>query len=428
MPLDHLEFIRRQQDRNRIISDKPLPPWRVLLMSSLVTAIYVMICVGIAIHFQLDKVVVTLAGAAFVITSILVFWAQRYFHTLKEQEKERRLIREVLEGSRGARLITNSVDNAVYYNQRFEKICSDFGKPNLESLAQLFIQNNDAYRLFEKLSEQARRGLRDSMELRSGEGAQERWYHVAAQPVAGWAGYVHWRIDDITRQRDLDRSIREEREKLIDFTDNAPVGFFSVDENGRFIFVNATLARWLGNDIDSLLKKGTLHTYLEHPPSYGGPYDIVDNGGPRQVVELKMKGPAGTTFLASVNQTVVKEESGRVRTRGVVHDLTSEREMRQALKASEDRFQRFFDEAPVGVVLVGPDGIIRDCNNAFANLLGRKIEDIETNSLGGFLIEDDAPQVLDTISNIEQGEKLSAPLEVALFGDNNKVPLMLPMF
>ena len=38
----------------------------------------------------------------------------------------------------------------------------------------------------------------------------------------------------------------EEREKLIDFTDNAPVGFFSVDEDGRFVFANATLARWLG--------------------------------------------------------------------------------------------------------------------------------------------------------------------------------------
>lgn len=70
-----------------------------------------------------------------------------------------------------------------------------------------------------------------------------------------------------------------------------------------------------------------------------------------------MKGTAGKTFLASINQVIVREGAGpdgkqRVRTRAVVHDLTTESEMRQALKASEDRFQRFFDEAPVGIILI----------------------------------------------------------------------------
>jgi PAS domain-containing protein len=116
--------------------------------------------------------------------------------------------------------------------------------------------------------------------------------------------------------------VREEREKLIDFTDNAPVGFFSVDETGRFVFVNATLARWLGVDIQTLLTHGKLHTHLETPPKGAMPYDITEKGGARQVTELVMKGPGGKTFLASVNQAVVKDMDGRVRTRGVVDDLT----------------------------------------------------------------------------------------------------------
>ena len=68
-----------------------------------------------------------------------------------------------------------------------------------------------------------------------------------------------------------------------------------------------------------------------------------------------MKGAGGRIFTASVNQVVMKEDDGRVRTRAVVHDLTSEREMHKALKASEDRFQRFFEEAPLGIVQVGPE-------------------------------------------------------------------------
>jgi two-component system cell cycle sensor histidine kinase/response regulator CckA len=204
-------------------------------------------------------------------------------------------------------MITDSADNTIYFNQRFEQLCKDHHAITIEALANLFIDNTDAYQLFKRLSDQARLGISDSMELRAGTGIKERWFMVTAQPVAGWAGYVHWRVDEVTNQREMDRSVREEREKLIDFTDNAPVGFFSVDEQGRFIFVNATLARWLGNDIDSLLTTGSLHTYMGDPPKGAAPYDVSDKGGARQVTEVMMKGPAGAMFLASVNQAVVTE-------------------------------------------------------------------------------------------------------------------------
>lgn len=424
MPLDHAEFIKRQQKQEQ--SDQQMNP-RVknLVVASIFTFLYIGGCVALAITFDISKVTAVLSGLLLIIFSILTFWSHHFFNSLRVQEKERRLIREVLEGSRGARMITDSADNAIYYNQRFEALCEEFGPPTLDNLAQLFIENTDAYNLFEKLSEQARRGLTDSMELRSGDGPQERWFLLTAQPVAGWSGYVHWRVDDITRQRDLDRSVREEREKLIDFTDNAPVGFFSVDENGRFIFVNATLARWLGQDIQSLLSNAKLHTYLEKPPVDAAAYDIIEGGGARQVTEIKMKGPGGKTFLASVNQAVVREGEGRVRTRGVVHDLTSEREMRKALQASEDRFQRFFDEAPLGVVLVQPDGEIKDCNTAFAGLMRREIDQLEGSNFKALVSDENSENILRAVSKLEEGRR-TAPMEVTLMRqDGKEVPVQL---
>jgi two-component system cell cycle sensor histidine kinase/response regulator CckA len=417
MPLDHSEFIERQNAGKPQASLKKNDQ-KTFLLSISFTALYITVCLIIAIFLDIDKTTAVLSGLLFVITAILAFWVQRFFYRQKQQERERRLIREVLEGSRGARMITDSVDNPIYYNQRFENICKetgeDYGEVSLDVLAQLFIKNADAYKLFQTLSEQARRGLTDSMELRTGEGIQEKWYLVTAQPVAGWSGFVHWRVDDISRQRDLDRSVREEREKLIDFTDNAPVGFFSVDEMGRFIFVNATLARWLGQDIGSLLSHGCIHTYLETPPIDAAPYDLVEKGGARQVAEIMMKGPAGRTFLASVNQAVVREDEGRVRTRGVVHDLTSEKEMRQALKASEDRFQRFYEEAPLGIVILDTEGTIRDGNAAFSGLIGHDNKNIEGMLLRDIIVADDQDEVLKAMANIEEGRRMNAPLEIAM--------------
>lgn len=413
MSIDHSEFIAQQKNLHLDKKDPQKKVFTNLAISIGFTILYVVGCVVLAVMLEVDKVTAVLAGLFFVITAIIGYWVQRYLGGIKGRDKERKLIREVLEGSRGARLITDSADNTIYYNQKFELLCQEQGSPEVNSLAQLFVSNEDAYALFQNLAEQARRGLTDSLELRSGELGKERWFVVSAQPVAGWTGFVHWRVDEITKQRDLDRSVREEREKLIDFTDNAPVGFFSVDESGRFIFVNATLARWLGNDIKSLLEKGYLHTYLNEPPEDAEPYDVTEKGGARQVAEITMKGPAGTTFLASVNQAVVTEEGGRVRTRGVVHDLTSERQMRQALKASEDKFQRFFDEAPVSVAIVNAEGVMQDCNNAFINMIGKPIEAIEKYNLKDFIVEDDQLTTTKAVSQIEQGRRM-APMEVAL--------------
>jgi two-component system cell cycle sensor histidine kinase/response regulator CckA len=419
MTVDHTEFILAQQAAAQKGTRPSGPTLRQILISCVFIVIYIVGCVALALMLNIDKTVMVVSGLVFIIAAGGAFLIQRTLFSINAKEKERLLIREVLEGSRGARLITDGADNTVYSNQRFDHLCEKVGKPSLNALARLFSDDEVAFSHFRTLAEQAQRGLTDSIELHTGEGDGERWFIVAAQPVAGWAGYVHWRIDDISRQRDIDWSIREEREKLIDFTDNAPVGFFSTDEHGRFVFVNATLARWLGNDIEDLLRHEHLHTYLDAPPKDGAPYDIIERGGARQVAEVMMKGPGGKTFLTSVNQTVVKDEDGRVRTRGVVHDLTSEREMRQALQASEDRFQRFFEEAPLGIVLVDSDGMVQDCNVALAAMMDMPVESVEGKSFRDLIAMDYRDTAIDAIGKIGQGQQMAAPVELVLNGRKN---------
>lgn len=416
MTVDHTEFILAQQAAAGRGTRSSGPTVRQIMISFAFIVLYVTLCVALALMLDVDKSLMVAAGLLFVIAAGSAFLVQRTLFSLNAREKERMLIREVFEGSRGARLITDGGENTVYSNQRFDVLCEPMGKAGLNSLSRLFSDDEVAYAHFRTLAEQAQKGLTDSIELHTGEGDAERWFMVTAQPVAGWAGYVHWRVDDITRQREIDWAIREEREKLIDFTDNAPVGFYSADETGRFVFVNATLARWLGNDIEDLLRHERLHSYLDTPPKDAAPYDIIDKGGARQVAEMMMKGPGGRTFLASVNQTVVEDEDGRVRTRGVVHDLTSEREMRQALQASEDRFQRFFEEAPLGIALVDSDGVVQDCNIALASMMDLPLDHIEGKSFRDLIAMDSRDTAMDAIGRIGQGQQMAAPVELLLNG------------
>ncbi|PZQ48448.1 MAG: PAS domain-containing sensor histidine kinase [Micavibrio aeruginosavorus] len=417
MNLDHADFIARHTPGQPDPNSARIRARRIALSFALII-VYIIGCVILAMVLNIDETMMMAAGAAFVLAAFLAFLFQRFLHNYSAQEKERALLQQVIEGSRGARLITDATDHPVFTNQRFDELCEEQGAPGLETLARLFSNNEEAHNHFRGLAEQAQKGLPDSIELKSVQGDRERWFIVSAQPVAGWAGYVHWRVDDVTHQREIDRTIREEREKLIDFTDNAPVGFFSVDEGGHFVFANATLARWLGEDLQTLLNGGSLHAFMENAPKNGAAYDITDKGGTRQVAEVQMKGVAGRTFLASVNQTVVFEDDGRVRTRGVMHDLTAEREMRQALQASEDRFQKFFEEAPLGVALVDAAGVLKDCNAELAHMLASPVDALEGKNLKTLLADENRERALSALAQIGQGEQLPEPIELILKGKN----------
>ena len=296
------------------------------------------------------------------------------------------LYHAILEGSRAARVITDPQSATLYYNVKFEHLCRGVGTPTYQTLERLFEGTPESLAHLRNLGDKGGRGLIDSVELFSTFEDQERWLLVTVQPVSGFKGHVHWRVDDVTDKYTMDQAIREERENLIDFTDNAPVGFFSVNEHGRFMFANATFARWVGQDLKQLLYQECLHTYLTKPPASGAPYDILDEGGARQSAEIIMKGANGRTFLAGVTQVVIRDpQSGHVITRGVINDLTHEREMRSALRESEARFQRFFDEAPLGIVLVDSDHIIKQCNAAFAAMVGMHVSALENVDLNDVL-------------------------------------------
>ncbi len=371
-------------------------------------------------HIQLivlALVVMVLASAGFVVQAA------------RNVSRERSILDEIFHGgAKTGRLVTDFGRRTVLMNDMFRDICGELLGSNedisLNSLRKIFEPVPESLERIELMIDLAYRGTAERIQLPTMAQGYRRWIKIEAQPVPGWVGTVNWRIEDITERHELDAAVHAEREKLIDFTDNAPVGFFSAGEDGRFLFVNATLARWLGTDIDTLLTLGRVHTYLAEPPVDAKPYDLTTEGGQRQVVELKMKGPAGKIFQASINQSVVTEADGKVRTRAVVHDLTSEREMREALKDSEDRFQTFFNEAPLGIALIDNHGLLSDCNKALASMMGMAVESIEGRNFDSVIADKDRAKLSAAMATIEEGRSMD-PMEVTLKGQDRDVVVQM---
>jgi two-component system cell cycle sensor histidine kinase/response regulator CckA len=206
-------------------------------------------------------------------------------------------------------------------------------------------------------------------------------------------GHVFWVAHDITDRRRMADSMRAERARFVGLLEHAPVGFFSVDQDGRFLFANATLADWLGIPRQWLIEEGVhLHQIAPDSARAGvppwSPFDpATTTAAEGETVhgEVVLLGWQGARFRAYVSQEIVPEnDSQRFSTRSVVRNLSAERAYADALERSERRFRRLFAEAPVGIGFVDDNGAITECNTAFRDMLapgewrldGRRLVDL----------------------------------------------------
>ena len=73
----------------------------------------------------------------------------------------------------------------------------------------------------------------------------------------------------------------------------------------------------------------------------------------------------------------------------IVTDITAERTAQAALRQSEERFRRIFEEGPLGIALLNPDLSIEQVNPQFCDLLGRSEQEIMDQGLAAISHPDD---------------------------------------
>lgn len=269
------------------------------------------------------------------------------------------------------------------------------------------------------------RGANDRGATDRGANAAYDWRFVAAFPLPEHPGCTYWMVDDITPQRQMEQIMRQEQERFVDLLENAPVGFYSCDAEGRFLFANHTLCEWLGlaqNDLEQ--GRIRLHDVVHEGALDGAaPFDPFGDDG-RTQGEVILKGAGGEGFRAAVRQDVVRDQDGKVlRTRSVVRDLSREEAMAAALEQSERRFEQLFAKAPAGIAVIDPQGVIQECNDAFGRLIGKQAVGQRGVSLFELLAESDVDGLRAALSaSAERRDKhLAAPIEAHLKGEEGPV-------
>jgi two-component system cell cycle sensor histidine kinase/response regulator CckA len=324
---------------------------------------------------------------------------------------------EVLQAVQAAHFVTDADGETRYINRAAAELFAD-GRPPLETLRAGLGEDDESRQLFERLEASARVGRTGRARLLVRLGAELLWFDIVVTPLRAKPGQALWRVEDITSAEELRHVVEAERSRLFDFFDEAPTGFYALDETGRFAMINRVFAEWLGSAPETLIKE---HARLQDfmLPDQPKTRTVFDPLAPAEGLEVILQGRHGRILNAAVSQTVLRE-GAHLHTNSVIRDLAPERAWEEALRPSRERFQRFFEIAPVGIALIDTEARFKETNRALDALLTDGRGRLLGRGLLDFIADDAHHEVQGRLAAISAGVLSARPLETRLKAPHEK--------
>jgi len=229
------------------------------------------------------------------------------------------------------------------------------------------------YRL-SKLAQAGQEGQEDVRLINGLNASGPTWYRIRTAPMPSTSHQkrILWSISDITRERERQENVFQELQYAIDYLDHAPAGFLSLTPEGDIVYLNATLAQWLGYDLADFgsanLKWSDLVT------SNGQALLSLKRGRPgdtdTEIFDLDFRTATERLIPVRIIHQIVFDSSGHPgASRTLVLNRSSGLPTDEGQRIAEVRFARFFNNSPFGIATVNSEGKILRMNSSFIRLL-----------------------------------------------------------
>lgn len=166
--------------------------------------------------------------------------------------------------------------------------------------------------------------------------------------------------------------LRQDYEHLEQLFACAPLGFQSLDENGRIILVNQAWQEILGYSREEVVGKEII-AFM--PPSQHSAFKenfaIFKERGEVNGVECEMVRKDGTILLVSLDGTIGKDSAGRFQqTHCIFKDITERRRIADALRHSEAQLHAITESAKDAIIIMDHVGRVSYWNPAAEQIFG----------------------------------------------------------
>ena len=193
-----------------------------------------------------------------------------------------------------------------------------------------------------------------------------------------WGLGVH--VHDLTRHRQMEERLRDRDELLTLAEDSAGVGIWEVDTATDTVRGTPQFFRIMGleptTEAVPMARMRALRIPEDRERLLRSYHQMLRQGDTNEM-EYRIRRPDGALRWVFGRGRVFRDASGKpVRYSGVDVDVTGRRMSEAALRESEDRFRRVFEQSPLGKATLGPDFSLREINPAFCRMLGCEAEEL----------------------------------------------------
>ncbi len=180
---------------------------------------------------------------------------------------------------------------------------------------------------------------------------------------------------DITERKQAEDVVRESRARLAGIVQSAMDPIISIDDDYRIVVFNGAAelvfrcasAEAIGTMLDRFIPMPQREVHRQHVALFGRNGLTKRMATERGVLSGIRADGEEFPLEASISQI---EADGKKYYTVVIRDITERKKAEEALKQSEERYRRFFEEDLTGDYIATPDGVIRECNPAFARIFG----------------------------------------------------------
>jgi PAS domain S-box-containing protein len=201
---------------------------------------------------------------------------------------------------------------------------------------------------------------------------------------------------DITERKRAEEELRKSDARFEELFDDAPVGYFEYDSQGRITSVNRTELEMLGYTPEEMIGQPVWKFIVEKEEARQQILaKLAGTMPPARGFERTYRRKDGTTFPAIVGDRLILDSEGKIKgIRATIQDITERKQAEEALRKSEEKFQELFDGAPVGYHEVDTEGRIIQVNRTELTMLGYTVEEMLGQPVWKFIVEEESPKAL----------------------------------
>ncbi|HEY9286345.1 MAG TPA: PAS domain S-box protein [Pyrinomonadaceae bacterium] len=250
---------------------------------------------------------------------------------------------------------------------------------------------------------------------------EERWVWEQGHGVYDAAGgllALEGFVTDITERRAAEEALRQAELRYRSIFDNSVHGIYQSSPEGRFLNVNAALARMLGYDSPRQLIsecRQIARDYYADPATRDEFTRMMRERGRVSGFECRVRRRDGRVIWTRESYYAVRDSAGRVLFyEGSVEDVTERKEAELALRESEERYRRLFADANDIIYTTDLAGNYTSLNRAGQLLIGYSEDELRGLNFRQLVPPEVVPVVERMLSRKLRGEETTTCYETVV--------------